>query len=156
MIQRIQTIYLLLVLISSISLYFLPFSTFSHSESGTSFLHIFSVTGHKTYEGDILKTSQPFYPVLLINIILSVVSLIAIMMYKKRQLQMRMCRVLLIIVVGLVVMIFNQSSRISEAGDQIIYHAGTYVMIITMLWVFLALRAIKHDEDLVRASDRLR
>lgn len=138
MIQRIQTVYLILAFIAtSVLMLFIPLWT--------------------------LKTGDPFYfnqdPIYNIIVGLStMLTILSIISYKKRQNQFVMNRlniILNLILLGLFVYrSLNLSGEtvnaVSEKG------IGMYLPIVSIVLLVLANKAIKKDEDLVKSVDRLR
>ena len=137
MLQRIQTIYLLLALFSaSIFPYLLPLWKL---DSGKYFYFIENLS----------------YVILFgLSIALSVISIIS---FKKRQLQFVLGRlniVLNLILLGLFVYrslnLSGEAPAVSEKG------IGMFLPVFSIVLLVLANKAIKKDEDLVKSVDRLR
>ncbi|MDQ5928701.1 MAG: hypothetical protein QG594_476 [Bacteroidota bacterium] len=137
MIQRIQTIYLLLTfLITGVLLFFIP---------------LWTINGKAFY-----FMQDQIYTILLgLSTMLTIVSIIS---YKKRQNQFVMGRlniILNLILLGLFVYrSLNLSGEtvnaVSEKG------IGMFLPIVAIVLLVLANKAIKKDEDLVKSVDRLR
>jgi hypothetical protein len=138
MIQRIQTVYLILAFIAtSILLLFIPLWTLKN--------------------GDLFYFNQdPIYTVIVgLSTMLTIISIIS---YKKRQNQFVMGRlniILNLILLGLFVYrSLNLSGEtvnaVSEKG------IGMFLPIVAIVLLVLANKAIKKDEDLVKSVDRLR
>ena len=137
MIQRIQTVYLILAFIAtSVLMLFIPLWT--------------------------LKTGTPFYfnqdPIYTVIVGLStMLTIISVISYKKRQNQFVMGRlniILNLILLGLFVYrslnLSGETPVVSEKG------IGMFLPIISIVMLVLANKAIKKDEDLVKSVDRLR
>ena len=137
MIQRIQTIYLLLTFII---IGILPF-----------FIPLWTLSDGKEY----LFMQNQFYVILMgLSTMLSLVSIVS---YKKRQNQFVMGRlnmILNLILLGLFVYrslnISGETVAVSEKG------IGMFLPILAIVLLVLANKAIKKDEDLVKSVDRLR
>lgn len=137
MIQRIQTIYLLLAfLITGVLFFFIPLWTLS--------------TGKAFY----FMQDQVYTIILGLSTMLTVISIIS---YKKRQNQFVMGRlniILNLILLGLFVYrslnLSGETVTVSEKG------IGMFLPIVTIVLLVLANKAIKKDEDLVKSVDRLR
>ncbi|BDW93050.1 MULTISPECIES: DUF4293 domain-containing protein [Flavobacteriaceae] len=136
MIQRIQTLYLLIVgLISGI----LPF-----------FLNLWvEVDGKEVYAQDQVLVSLVFY-------VAAVLSVVSILLYKKRQNQFVVNRLNMIL--NLFLLGFFVYRSLSLSGETVVSEKGIGMLIPVFSIVFLVLanRAIKKDEDLVKSVDRLR
>lgn len=144
MIQRIQTVYLVLALLVSSSL---PF-----------FLNIWeNLVGVNVFAFDLIDSevlNLKLIPILFG--ISAVVSLITIFKFKNRQTQFVLGRINILInlfILGLLVYHLQSLSGeifISEKG------IGSTLPLITIVLLVMANRAIKKDEDLVKSVDRLR
>ncbi|MEE1963036.1 DUF4293 domain-containing protein [Allomuricauda taeanensis] len=136
MIQRIQTFYLVIVaLITGV----LPF-----------FLNLWVEVGDKeVYAQNEILVSVAFYAS-------AVLAVIAILLYKKRQNQFVVNR--LNIILNLFLLGFFVYRSLSLSGEAVVSEKGIGMLIPVFSIVFLVLanRAIKKDEDLVKSVDRLR
>lgn len=136
MIQRIQTVYLLVSAIISGGLIFV--------------FHLW------TTENDVPVFAKDNMTYLLLFLGSTLLSLISIFQYKKRQSQFVLGRLNIIlnfILLGLFVyqlLIPPGESQISEKG------VGIFMPIFSIVFLVLANKAIKKDEDLVKSVDRLR
>jgi hypothetical protein len=137
MIQRIQTVYLLVVLVILGALPFV-FPLFTMSD-GNEFRFM----------------NDSFYTVLFG--LSTTLTLISIMYFKKRQHQFvlnRLTIILNLILLGLFVYrslnLSGEAVQVSEKG------IGMFLPIVAIVFLALANRAIKKDEDLVKSADRLR
>jgi len=135
-IQRIQTIYLLISAIFSGGLIFI--------------FHLW------TTENDAPVFAKDNMTYFLMFLSSALLSLISIFKYKKRQTQFVLGRLNIIlnfILLGLFVyqlLISPGESQISEKG------VGIFIPIFSIVFLVLANKAIKKDEDLVKSVDRLR
>lgn len=137
MLQRIQTVYLILALIvTGVLPFFFPLWK---SGDGQEF-YFMQDTVYATFFG--LSTS---------------LSLLSILFYKKRQHQFvidRLNIILNLILLGLFVYrslsLSGEAVTVSEKG------IGMFLPIISIVFLVLANKAIKKDEDLVKSADRLR
>jgi hypothetical protein len=137
MIQRIQTIYLLLTFaVTGILMFFVP---------------LWTTADAKPYY---FMQNQLYIILLGLSTMLSIVSIIS---YKKRQNQFVMGRlniILNLILLGLFVYhslnVSGETPAVSEKG------IGMFLPIVAIVLLVLANKAIKKDEDLVKSVDRLR
>jgi hypothetical protein len=137
MIQRIQTVYLLIALVI---LGALPFV-----------FPLFTMNDGKEFH----FMNDSFYTVLFG--LSTTLTLISIMYFKKRQHQFvlnRLTIILNLILLGLFVYrslnLSGETVQVSEKG------IGMFLPIVAIVFLALANRAIKKDEDLVKSADRLR
>ncbi len=146
MIQRIQSIFLLLASGATFGLFGLPFASTSDVVSKSS---IFS---------DALFNLQDHIALLVIFGLGGLLALVAIFLFKNRKLQLNLSRFALIAnVIGLVlaIILFMQDKAnlgVAEPNDE----AGLYMPFIAVVFLGLALRFISKDEKLVKSMDRLR
>jgi len=144
MIQRIQSIYLLIATLLSGGLIFLL--KLWVNEQGTYFFVIDSFSSDSL----LLKVMAMLF------FVSAVLTFIAIFQFKKRQLQFVLGRLSILInfiILGIVVYFSQNLSGeiiVSEKG------IGLLIPILTILFVVIANKAIKKDEELVKSVDRLR
>jgi hypothetical protein len=149
MIQRIQSLYLLLAVAAFVCLFFFPFASFT--------------TASKSFELSILGVTengalyQRAVPLLAGAILLVILSFSIIFFYKKRMLQSRLTAVCLLLNVALIAGMFLYSDSVSDdLKARANFDTGTYIVVIPLVFLVLANRAIRKDELKVRAADRLR
>ena len=136
MLQRIQSIYLLIAAIAS---GLLPF-----------FLPLYSLEN-----GDIVSFMDniAYFILFVFSATLSVVGIFA---YKKRKNQFvigRLNIVLNLILLGLLIYRLLNLSGEAEVSEKGI---GMFLPIVSIVFISLANKAVKKDEDLVKSADRLR
>ena len=137
MLQRIQTIYLLLAfVVTGILQFFIPLWTLSDG---------------KNY---FFMQNQVYVVILGLSTTLTLLSIVS---YKKRQNQFvigRLNIILNLILLGLFVYrslnVSGETPAVSEKG------IGMFLPIVAIVLLVLANKAIKKDEDLVKSVDRLR
>lgn len=136
MLQRIQTIYLLLAAICSAGLIFL-FALWSNSE------------GVEVY-------AQDHWSVFAMFLASGALSLISIFMFKNRKLQFVLGRLNIILNFFLLGVFVYWSLSLPGEMDISEKGIGMFLPIISIVFLVLANKAIKKDEDLVKSVDRLR
>ncbi len=147
MIQRKQSLFLLIAGLISLMLMYLPvyelIPDLSASQSGPQETIIYKIT-----ENSMLT---------ILNVGIGALSIFCILLYKKRNLQIRLCNLLLLLTCGLIGLLFFSADSISTTmGRKLHYVYGSYLPIFQILFLFLAMRYVKKDEELVRSADRLR
>ena len=152
--QRIQTLFLIIAIALNASLFALPIAELKWEESTYQFL----LEGMKNDEGTVVYSSMTLIVVCLASIL---VSTLIIFMYQKRQMQIKLSQLNLLIQAALVALIFFfTDSAVSSLGNTegiaVEYSAGAFISLIPLLFIYLAIRGIKKDEALVRAADRIR
>lgn len=146
MIQRIQSIFLLLAAISFGLLFKFPFASQSAEEAGIFSDGLLNVFDH---------------PIMLVLTGLGMVASIgAIFLFNNRPLQKRIT--FLVIVLAILVplisflLMLNQGAAISTDSIAANDEPGLYIPIIGVVCAALAVRFINKDEKLVKSMDRLR
>lgn len=149
MIQRIQTVYLLIVVALLITSMCLPLGSFIDS-AGTTYIF----TPLSINVGDASFSSYGFFCILLLS---AIIALTTIFLYKNRMLQIRFSIFNTILLIGfylaLVAFYFILQSKL-EATFRV--HWALCLPLICIILNYLAMRAIGKDEVLVKATDRLR
>lgn len=154
MIQRIQSIYMLLAVILCGLTYFFPLSLVVGEAGNALTLTACTVSGEVSGES---VSGTPFgIAVLLLATI--VIVLTAIFKYKRRKVQIRLLNMamacLLLCYVAGIAYTWVWSSRVSEGHAAITPYALLPLAAYLCLW--FARRGVRHDEALVAAADRLR
>lgn len=131
MIQRIQTIYLLIASIAFALLSFkIPFWSLNDE-------FMYAQNDNKVY---------------LLLITLFVFSLIGIFLFKKRTVQMKLLRLSILIEFVVVVRLFLTYRELNTPLDAKVF----FLLMSAFVALLLAYRGVKKDENLVRSVDRIR
>ncbi len=152
MIQRIQSVYFLLAGIFPAILFFVP--VFSFENAGQS--HVLSAMTFGFTGSPDLHTP---WGVVVFTTLSVVLPIFAIFKFKNRPLQIKLAKYT-ILVHTLLAMTFavyawtyiNGFAQFTSFG----IGAGLFFWILAIVLIILAKRAVKRDEDLVRAADRIR
>lgn len=153
MIQRIQTLYLLIATALLAVTIFTPIA------------HFFDGTQEYTLTAFALKdaTGVTAQPALYMGILLALAGIlpfIVIFLFKNRQLQIRLCAAEIVLLIGSAVVMgiyCYLSARLFDAANGIIsIEIGVAMPLIAIVFVALAIRSIFRDEVLVRSLDRIR
>ena len=156
MIQRIQTIYLLVAAIIPIILLFIPIGTLT-SELGFYTYTPFNVKWINT--NDVIISTVYNALLLLVSTLLS---LITILFYKKRKLQIRMININMIVILGALFTMFYIYPKMVFTKYQILentfldFNTAMLITLFTAAGLYLAKRAILKDEAFVKSTERLR
>lgn len=151
MIQRIQSVYMLLAAAIMVIFYFFPIAVFSTNEFAFEFYNC-----HITHPEN-LEPPVALLPLAILPFISVLMSLVVIFMYKNRKLQRRLNKVNLLVLLLVVVAVVFYFFRIGNLlqGD-VRYGFSGILPLIGMVLVFMANKAIKNDDNLVKAADRIR
>ncbi len=157
MIQRIQTIYIFLFAILLFTALFFPFAVLS---SDYDVYSLYPASGWEISSGKIDFGSSTYYIGYLVAISFSILMLVN---YKKRTKQLRYGKICYLIVIVTLVYMFNvvdMKSEILIENDfknlNIVFSFSMYMLVASLPIMFLANRAIKKDENLIKSLDRLR
>ncbi len=151
MIQRIQTIFLLLASGSAFSLFLKP-------------MDFFEVDNNQGLPADAMLYDKVFevndHIIMLVLVVLAgILALVGIFLFKQRDKQMMVSR--LVTVVGILIMVlagilFTIDYNALTGNTNITGDYGLLSPILLIVFAVLATRFIKKDENLVRSMDRLR
>jgi predicted membrane protein len=145
MIQRIQSIFLLLASLAFFSLFALPLAT--SAKAGVGFLadKVYNIMDHPA--------------LLALTIIGGVTALAAIFLFRNRGLQLRLTILTLVLSILLPVLAYLLvMTEGTSTTEQAVYteSAGIFMPVVALVFSILAQRNIKKDDKLVRSMDRLR
>jgi drug/metabolite transporter (DMT)-like permease len=135
MIQRIQTIWLLLA--AAASLASLKFSFYSGVKSNNLFSELNGTTN---------------FSLLLISVAVALAAVAGIFLYKNRKLQIQLCLVGLFLQIAAIVIYFTEVKKFTEGNFTI---TSILTFIIPVLFI-LAWLGIRKDDKLIKSMDRLR
>ena len=134
MIQRIQSIYMLLLILINI---FIVISIDSNPETSLS----------ESYFGYF----GPYIDDYFFTEILSMVILINIFLFKKSALQINILRLIFLILIFGLLNLFDERSLESSFTDP-----GLIYFLVSFFLVFMSIRSIKKDQSIISSSNRLR
>ena len=152
MIQRIQSLYLLAVAALMVTAILTPLAYF--------------VAGAEEYllYAFALKGGETSYSTIYMGVVVAlaaIIPLVNIFLYKNRMLQIRLCAVELVLLVGSVVFMAIYYYLGSRMFSQLEFNTQGFRIaiifpVVSLILDYLAIRAIFHDEMLVRSLDRIR
>ncbi len=145
MIQRKQTIWLLIAAILNAGLFYFDLYRADMMINGLAVTEHLRINDH--------------YPSLLVAIVITVLPLIAIFMYKARGRQKSMVLFSMVATIGFIAMVlmrvsnFNNGTSAPGSGT---YWIGAILPVLSFIFLIMALGGIRKDEKLVKSLDRLR
>lgn len=157
MLQRIQTIFLALVVIIGILASFMPVLSFTSAES------VYIMNLYKTVS--VTETADMLSRNMGVGVLQGVVQLLAlviIFLFKNRSLQMKLAKLNILLIAleiaAIVMYIDTVKSAIGETVNdiEIGIKFGAIIPVISLILTYLAIHFIKKDDKLVRSADRLR
>lgn len=136
MLQRIQTIWLLLAAAVSFAGLKFPF---------------YSGTNKVGIPSSFLNGMSPVY-LLMLTVAVAVIALVSIFLFKNRKLQMRLCLINIVLQVGLMYGYYHEAQ---------FFTSGTFALTailqpLVLIFLFLAITGIRKDNKIIADSNRLR
>ncbi len=158
MLQRKQTLFLLLAAAFALLTLAFPIASYSRGDI-TGF--VFRTTGLFTSEGVEVQDASTRIPFAILIGVLAAALIACVFLYKNRTRQMGFVRgtymLTLIVIASMFVTDSSISTYLSQGGKVTThYGASSLLPLLTLLLAFLAERAIRKDEKLVKSADRLR
>jgi hypothetical protein len=156
MIQRKQSLFLLLAALSGIALYFFPLVSFL-SDLNYFKLYVYEFKNMSPNQ-DVTFGIMTIIPLIVISVGIVGLSLFTILKYKNRILQVRLVRFTMLLTIFFVAGVFFLYPRLAEQhiSTEPVFEMGAYLPIGILLFLYLANIFILKDEKLVRSIDRLR
>ena len=155
MIQRVQSIWLLLAVITLICLFFLPLLT----KTVDGVAHGIYTSGvHTDIQGEegsgyIVRFA---FSLITLNIAAAILCFAAIFFFKNRRLQKGIILVAILTIIVLGALCFYSAQELPGGFTGASIAAGTFLPLVALIFCLLAIRGIRKDEQLLRSADRLR
>lgn len=155
MIQRRQSILLLLAALSIFALYVFPLV---HGVDVDGKALTISVTGVSQDQNGVAVHTETFLALSIVTAIIGLIPLYVIFKYKNRQAQIAYCYSAMLVVIGYSFWLEKTVSSVTNGATIAIGNFGIGVLLSTISLIFLvgAIRGIRRDEKLVKSADRLR
>lgn len=153
MLQRIQTVYLLIIAALAIAMLFLPLAVLLADGQ----LLKFDATGISTMTTP-PELIYPTWGLFALTAVVALLALITIFLYKRRILQMRLCVFNAVLMLGIYGMFafFVWTFKGEMEEFQTTLRIALAFPAISLILDYLAIRNIGADEALIRSLDRLR
>ena len=162
MIQRRQTIFMLLAVIISALLFFTPMIWFNADGN----VMKFTIFGIENPVEALTLSKSYTWPLIVLTVLMTALPLYTIFIYKKRALQVKLCHLnmlLNVVFIGLVFLYYDadiQKVISAVEGDSyqfdVAYFYGMIIPLVNLVLEILAIRGIKKDIELLKSIDRLR
>lgn len=151
MIQRIQSVWLLMAAITLACLCFAPLFTAITTDA----TYIVMV---KSIEKHVGNTTESTTNILLLasTALAALINLVNIFNYRNRTLQKRIILLNILLIVVLSFWFSQLTKQIPGTLTSIDLGIGIGLPLIAIIFNFLAIRGINHDEKLIKSADRLR
>ena len=156
MIQRKQTVFLLLSAIALGLLFYFPLATFI-GDKDSLILYVYKIVSLVPDHAPDVPTYF-LMPLLSLNILMILLSVVTVFMFKNRLRQLNFVRINLILLLIMIAVFFFYDVNVLEevSGGVVQYETGAYFPLIAFIFFILAYRGIMSDERLIRSADRLR
>jgi hypothetical protein len=153
MLQRIQTVYLLVVVALTVTMLFLPLAVLQLGDQ----LFTFDATGVTTM-AEQPELIYPTWGLFVLGVIISLLAFLIIFLFKNRILQIRLCVFNSILMLGFygLFAFFYWSVKGQMESVSMSFKFALSFPLISLILNYLAIRNIGADEALVRSLDRLR
>jgi hypothetical protein len=155
MIQRVQSVYLLMTtLLSGLFLKgsILKFKNDAGDMININFIGICQTTGENGFD-----LIERLIPLSVLFILIPVVSIVAIFLFKTRRLQLKVTFTLIILAIVLIALaVYYGIAVIQRYHAELVPGIKMFIPLVILIFTILAYRRIKKDEDLVKSYDRLR
>ncbi len=158
MIQRIQTVYLTAVLVSCVLMFTFPFAKFISPDQGTYIMSVIGVKYLAMTNQSIFVNFWFTFPMLVIVIASAILTVISILLYQKRKMQVLLVNITFLLHAILIILVFLVYAGHFEKLSKVLptYQFGIAFPLISLVLLVLASRSIRKDEALVKSADRLR
>ena len=158
MIQRVQSIYLLLATLAGLMTFFL---SYAHFDADGAKVAEYAMFGVFNVQSEMLEMTGPYsFPVWIFGALAVIVPFLTIFLYKNRPMQLRLAHLASLMNLGYVVYLFFAVDAINEQvfdnSLRVLHQAGFYMPVIAIVFCFLGVRGIKRDEALIKSLDRIR
>jgi hypothetical protein len=155
MLQRIQSIYLLLASLALLALFLFPLVHNVYVDGKPISIMVTGV--YQDVNGQLTHT-QFFVALTVATAIVALIPLIIIFLYKNRKQQIALCYSAILVIIGYSFWMSHETKKVM--GEiQIDTHnwgIGLFLSSISLLLIIFAIKAIQRDEKLVKSADRLR
>lgn len=159
MLQRIQTIFLALVVVLGIVFSFSPILIFSGQGESLSVMNAYKTIIHFDGSSEILMKNMG---VGVMQGLVLLVALATIFLFKNRSLQMKLGKLNILLIALQIAAIVMYSDVVKTAigipvEDIVVsFKFGAVIPVLSLILTYLAIRFIKKDDNLIRSADRLR
>lgn len=155
MIQRLQSIYLLLASLALFALFLFPIA---HDVIVDNIPKTIKLTGmYEIINGQEMQTTS-FIVLNIVSVIIALLPIVVIFFYKNRKKQLALCYGTILAIIGLSFWV-AQTIKDVVAGANISannYSIGALLPSIAIIMIIFAIKGIRKDEKLIRSADRLR
>lgn len=153
MIQRVQSLFILLTLILTIVALFIPFAVIA--ADGTEILTVKATGLYQQMQGNEVLLSN-IYPILLLISAAILLQIVTLFLFRKRKLQIRFCTFGSVLQAGIILLALFYIYQLKGDNNTIHFGFALILPLISIVSNILAGRYINKDEKLIKSLDRLR
>jgi hypothetical protein len=155
MLQRIQTIWLLLASIALFCLFLSPYLQILNADGVAKEIRTTGV--YENINGQTVQ-SEPFTLITITTVMIALLPFAIIFFYKNRKQQMMMCYITVVIIIAHYFWLVQTARQVIGDVQLQIGNFGIGAMLpsFAILFIMLAIRGIRRDEQLIKSADRLR
>lgn len=155
MIQRIQTIWLLLATLVLVSMLFLPLVTKINNATETE-IHTMGLYEDVVGKPGSGTLKESFTPLLITNIVVAILCFANIFNFRSRKNQKRIAIFSIAAIGAFAFWCSIYAQKVPGGLDGATFDFGAYLPALSILFCVLAIIGINKDENLIRSAERLR
>ena len=152
MIQRIQSVWLLIASISVLALLFIPIVV---SQQGAVQYEITALGLFSKAEGA-SQQIETFIPLIILTILVALLLISSIFLFNNRRIQKRVISIAVLVLLGYSFLSSRYVNEIPGGIEQSSFGNGLYLPLVAIIFSMLAVRGINNDDKLIKSADRLR
>lgn len=157
MIQRIQSVFLFLSALVLGLTFFFPIAEFI-GEKDSLILYVFKVVSLVPDSNNVydLMFVMPLLGIVVAVILLSIVT---IFMFKNRNAQLKIIRLLMLLIasmIGIIFLYFYDILEVASGAVPNFVQIGAFAPLVSLIFLYLAYRGVLKDDKLIKSADRLR
>ncbi len=156
MIQRKQSLFLLIAFVAYVVSLFLPIASLSPDGMGVDgFVYNLGLVDGEGH----LQLLSTFIPLFLLEAVSAIITLVTIFMYKNRTTQINLCSVAMLFTLLWYVdyaLLFFHVIPVGDADGTLEVKFSACLPFVALILVAMAKRGVRDDEKLLKAADRIR
>jgi uncharacterized membrane protein len=156
MLQRIQSVFLLVVALFALLFPFLPLGSLSVNQVSENISLLDAhVSPDVLIKGDLALF---WWPLILLPVVIIILSVYTIFQFKRRMYQVKLGKLNMLahMVMLILSFLFIDGLKETYANNDFSYGLAIFMPVVSLLFILRANRSIIKDEGLVRAADRIR
>lgn len=155
MIQRKQTLFMVLSAILSGLLFVLPLASFDYSN----YMMNLSILGVDNQIDATYFGSSYTWPLVVLTIFMALTPIFTALRYKHRQQQVKFSQLVMffnVVFICLVLLYYVSDIQRTIVAEVVKYRIGIFIPLVNMVLEYFAIRGVKKDIELLKSIDRLR